>query len=492
MNESTLKDMMHQLNFSLRRRVPQVLQTEAAECGLACMVMVCRYHGMNIDLFSLRQRFGISSHGATLALLIDIATQLRLKSRPLSLDLNELRELKTPCILHWDMSHFVVLVAVKRSGFVIHDPGFGRRVVGLAEMSRHFTGVALELWPDSEFTRVTQRSRLSFRTLLGNVGGLKDFLTKIFCLSLVVEAINLLIPIGTQLVMDHVIIAEDHDLLALICIGLLFFTLFRTFVSMLRAWTSLVMNSLIEVQWKPGMFDHLLKLPLAYFEKRKLGDIQSRFGSLDTIRTTLTTNLVNGIIDTLMSVGVLIMMVLYGGWLVWVVLGFTAFYMVLRLATYNQYRQASEEKIVKSARANSHFMETLYGIGTLKALGLSTTRSQYWLNLNIDTANANIRITKLDMLFGGINTFIGAVDQIVILWLGALMVINGQMTLGMFVAFNAYRGQFSERAASLIDMILQLRMLGLAQRPYRRRGVYRDRNQPAAAQAAAQKSARQL
>lgn len=461
MNESAFKDMMHQLNFSLRRRVPQVLQTEAAECGLACLVMVCRYHGMNIDLFNLRQRFGISSHGATLALLIDIATQLRLKSRPLSLDLNELRELKTPCILHWDMSHFVVLVAVKRSGFVIHDPGFGRRVVGLAEMSQHFTGVALELWPDSEFARVTQRSRLSFRTLLGNIGGLKGFLTKIFCLSLVVEAINLLIPIGTQLVMDHVIIAEDHDLLALICIGLLFFTLFRTFVSMLRAWTSLVMNSLIEVQWKAGMFDHLLKLPLAYFEKRKLGDIQSRFGSLDTIRTTLTTNLVNGIIDTLMSVGVLIMMVLYGGWLVWVVLGFTAFYMVLRLATYNQYRQASEEKIVKGARANSHFMETLYGIGTLKALGLSTTRSQYWLNLNIDTANANIRITKLDMLFGGINTFIGAVDQIVILWLGALMVINGQMTLGMFVAFNAYRGQFSERAANLIDMILQLRMLGL-------------------------------
>jgi len=120
MNDSAFKDMMHRLNFSFRRKVPQVIQTEAAECGLACMVMVCRYHGMNIDLFNLRQRFGISSHGATLALLINIANQLKLKSRPLSLDLDELRELKTPCLLHWDMSHFVVLVAVKGSRFIIH------------------------------------------------------------------------------------------------------------------------------------------------------------------------------------------------------------------------------------------------------------------------------------------------------------------------------------------------------------------------------------
>jgi len=461
MNDSTFKDMMHRLNFSFRRKVPQIIQTEAAECGLACLVMVCRYHGMNIDLFNLRKRFGISSHGATLALLIEIANQLKLKSRPLSLDLDELRELKTPCLLHWDMSHFVVLVAVKGSRFVIHDPAFGRRVVGLAEMSQHFTGVALELWPDSEFTRVTQRTRLSFRQMLGNISGLKGFLVKIFCLSLVVEAINLLMPIGTQLVMDHVIIAEDHDLLAVICIGLLFFILFRTFVSMLRAWTSLVMSSLIDVQWKAGLFDHLMKLPLAYFEKRKLGDIQSRFGSLDTIRTTLTTNLVNSIIDAIMSIGVFIMMLVYGGWLVWVVLGFTVAYMVLRLATYNQYRQASEEQIVKGAKASSHFMETLYGISTLKALGISSTRSQFWLNLNIDTTNANIRISKLDMLFGGVNAFISTVDQIIILWIGASMVIDGQMTLGMFVAFNAYRGQFSERAANLINMALQLRMLAL-------------------------------
>ena len=225
---------------------------------------------------------------------------------------------------------------------------------------------------------------------------------KIFCLSIVIETVNLLLPVGTQLVMDHVILAGDHDLLALICIGIAVFILFRTGVSMLRSWISIVMGALIDVQWKAGVFDHLMKLPLSFFEKRKLGDIQSRFGSLDTIRATFTTSIVSSIIDGIMSVGVFIMMLLYGGWLVWVVLGFTAIYVILRLSTYQYYRQLSEEQLVKGARAGSHFMETLYSVSTLKALGLSETRSQYWLNLNVETINAGIKLTKLNMMFGGL------------------------------------------------------------------------------------------
>ena len=295
--------------------------------------------------------------------------------------------------------------------------------------------------------------------MMGNVSGLIPALAKIFCLSLMIESVNLLLPVGMQLVMDHVIPAKDPDLLTLICLGLLFFIIFRTGVSMLRAWTSLVMSTLIDVQWKARLFDHLLKLPLDYFEKRKLGDIQSRFTSLDTLRTTLTTNVVNSIIDGIMSVGLIVMMVLYGGWLIWVILGFTAVYVIFRLTTYNAYRQVSEEQIVKGARAGSHFMETLYGISTLKALGLSKARANFWLNLNIDNANATVRKTKFEMMFTGGNTLIATLDQVALLWLGATQVIDGHMTLGMFVAFNTYRGQFSERAANLLNMMLQLKML---------------------------------
>ncbi|MDA5536207.1 peptidase domain-containing ABC transporter [Yersinia mollaretii] len=461
MNNDLFSSLIGKLDLAWRKKVPQILQTESSECGVASLAMVFHYFGLHIDLFNLRQQFGTSTRGATLNTLMDIASSLKFKSRALSIDIDEISALKTPCILHWDLNHFVVLVAVRRNYIVIHDPALGRRAIGVHELSQHFTGIALELWPDSDFTPVIQQSRLQLRRLLSNISGLKGALTKIFCLSLIIEAISLLMPVGTQLVLDHVIQASDHHLLALICTGLLFFIVFRTVVAMLRSWTTVVMDSLIDVQWKAGMFDHLMALPLAYFEKRKLGDIQSRFGSLDTIRTTFTTSIVNSIIDGIMSVGVLIMMLMYGGWLVWVVLGFTAVYVIMRLMTYNYYRQASEALLVKGAKASSHFMETLYGIGTLKALGLLKTRAQFWLNLNIDTTNAGIRITRLDMLFGGVNAFIAACDQVIILWLGASLVIDNQMTLGMFVAFNAYRGQFSERASSLIGLILQLRMLSL-------------------------------
>src|SRR5690606_23866940 len=125
------------------------------------------------------------------------------------------------------------------------------------------------------------------------------------------------------------------------------------------------------------------------------------FLSLDTLRTTLTTNVVSSIIDGLMAVGLLIMLTLYGGWLVLAVLGVTLAWCAFRLATYGPYRRVSEEQLVKSARSGSHFMETLYGIATLKALGLSALRAQHWLNLNIDTASATVRKTRYEMLFSG-------------------------------------------------------------------------------------------
>ncbi|MHC1478995.1 peptidase domain-containing ABC transporter [Frateuria aurantia] len=454
-------DPMDRLQLGLRRRVPQIIQSEAAECGLAALAMICGYHGLHLDLPYLRQHYGLPAQGAHLGQLAQIAHALQLDSRALALELDELKALRCPCILHWDFNHFVVLVGLKGRRLLIHDPAMGRRVIGLEEASRHFTGVALELWPAVQFRPGTHRQRLRLWPLMRQVRGLRPALLKILCLSLVIEAINLLTPVGTQLVMDHVIIARDIGLLTTICLGLLFFTLFRSFVAMIRTWISIVLGAVVDMQWKAGLFEHLLHLPLAYFEKRKLGDIQSRFGSLNTVRSTLSTQVISGIIDTVMSLGLIVMMVLYGGWLSWIVLAFTAVYAALRLATYRPYRQASEEQIIKEARAGSHFMETLYGIATLKALGLTESRSRLWLNLNVDAINARIHITRLDMLFGGINTFVNAIDQIAILWLGARQVIDNHMTLGMFVAFNAYRGQFSDRAANLVSLAMQLRMLSL-------------------------------
>lgn len=461
MAENIFNRLKEKLHFGVRKKVPQVLQVESAECSLACLAMICGYHGLDIDLLNLRQHFAVSRQGSSLKTLLGTASAVGLKSRSLSLDLDEVDQLKLPCVLHWDMNHFVVLVAKRRASWVIHDPASGKRIIGIKELSQHFTGVAVEFWPDSHFEKREVKTRIRLIELVRNVTGLKGALVKIAALSVVIEAVNLLLPIGMQLVTDHVIQARDHGLMTVIGCGLLLFMLFNTFVGMIRGWVTLVMGTLIDVQWKNSLFDHLIKLPLSFFEKRHLGDIQSRFSSLDAIRSFFTQDLIGGLIDIIMSVGVLIMMFTYGGWLAWVVVGFTLFYTLFRFATYSFYRRISEELIIKGARSSSHFMESLYGMGTIKALGLNGKRSSGWLNLNIDTANTGIRKTRFDMFFGGLNTFINSIDQVVILWLGATMVMDNVMTLGMFIAFNSYRGQFSSRANNLIDLVMKGRMLGL-------------------------------
>ena len=461
MTNRNFRQIINLLDLRWQRRVPVIHQTETAECGLACLAMICGHFGKNIDLIYLRRKFNLSARGATLAGINGIAEQLGMATRALSLELDELRVLKTPCILHWDFSHFVVLVSVKRNRYVLHDPARGIRYISREEMSRYFTGVALEVWPGSEFQSETLQTRISLRSLINSIYGIKRTLAKIFCLSVVIEAINLLMPVGTQLVMDHAIPAGDRGLLTLISAALMFFILLKAATSTLRAWSSLVMSTLINVQWQSGLFDHLLRLPLAFFERRKLGDIQSRFDSLDTLRATFTTSVIGFIMDSIMVIGVFVMMLLYGGYLTWIVLCFTTIYIFIRLVTYGNYRQISEECLVREARAASYFMETLYGIATVKIQGMVGIRGAHWLNMKIDAINSGIKLTRMDLLFGGINTFVTACDQIVILWLGAGLVIDNQMTIGMSVAFSSFRGQFSERVASLTSFLLQLRIMSL-------------------------------
>lgn len=461
MSKRSLKTLIEQLDLQLRPRVPLVHQTESSECGLACLAMICSHYGKQSNLIALRQQFNLSARGTTLAGMTQIAEQLGLATRCLSLDLNELSALKTPCILHWDFNHFVVLVSVKQNRAILHDPARGRRKVGMEEMSKYFTGIALEVWPGSTFAAQPTSHQFSLRSLAAKVHGLKGMLGKIFFYSLIIETINLLIPIGTQLALDHAIPAADMGLLTVICIGLFLFTLLRVALSALRSWSSLIMTTLINVQWQSGLFTHLVRLPLSYFERRKLGDIQSRFGSLNTLRETFTSSIIGALIDGTMMMGVIVMMILYGGWLTSVVIGFTALYVLTRLLTYSTYRELSEETLIRDARTRSYFMETLYGIATVKMQGLSERRGTHWLNLEIDTINTEIKITKMDLLFGGVNAFIISCEQITMLWLGSKLIIENAMTIGMFIAFGVFREQFADRIWSLTNFLMKLRMMHL-------------------------------
>lgn len=449
------------LQTSLKRSVPVILQTESAECGLACLCMIAGYYGKSANMLTLRQQFAISTRGATLETLTGIAAGMKMGFRALSLEIDELEKLKLPCIIHWNFSHFVVLVKVSRKSIVLHDPARGKRTVSREEFSDSFTGVALELWPETGFIQEKKKILIQSSELINNIRGFKSALAKIFLISVVIETIGLLFPVGTQLVMDHVIPAFDTGLLKLICIGLFMLTLSQAFIILWRSWSVIIIDTLTEVQWKDSLFHHLIRLPLVWFDKRKIGDIQSRFQSLDNIRLSFIHDITGCIMSFIMIMGALTMLILYGGWLAFVVLAFTLFYVVLRFATFPRYRQLSEESLIQHASAASFLTETLYGISTVRSQELSERRRQRWVGLVLSAANSSISLSKFNLLFQMISMLAGAFDNIMILWLGIDMVMNREMTIGSFVAFGTFRVIFSDRLLALTDILLNFKMQSL-------------------------------
>lgn len=462
MNSNGPEALLRRLNFSLYRRVPLILQTEAAECGLACIAMVAGWHGHHADLFALRSRGGISSRGATLSTLYTVAGEVGLAGRALSLELEELSDLRLPCILHWSFSHFVVLVSLSGDRAVIHDPARGRLSVSRKTLSKNFTGAALELWPGRGFCRKKKLTRVRPAELMSSIGGFGTALAKIFCLSAMIESISLLLPVGTQIALDHVVPASDRGLLELVCLSLGALILLQTGLNLIRAWTVMVTDTLTDVQWKEGLLRHLLGLPLPWFSQRRTGDILSRFGSLDVLRDTFVHDITGCVIDGIMLLGSCVLLAAYGGPLLWgVVTCFMLIAITMRVVAFPRYRQLTEEQLIKNAAAGSHFTESLWGIATLRAQGLTSQRRRNWLTLEVDAANAAVSRRRFDILFSTVSGLTNALDNVVILWLGIGAVMTHQLSLGAFVAFGVFREIFTSRALSLTDMFLRLGMLSL-------------------------------
>lgn len=447
-----------QSGFGLRR-LPLMLQTENTECGLACLGMVAGYHGQRSDLASLRRRFAISQKGATLAQLIDIAGALGLAARPLRLEIEDLPALRRPCILHWGMNHFVVLRKVGRHAIWIHDPASGARRVGMDEVSRQFTGVALELWPGAEFRTSAAPPAVRLRDLVGRVHGLVPAGAQVLVLALAIEAFALAAPFYLQWVIDRVLVAADRDLLATLALGFGLLMVLQQVFTAARSWVLLHAGANLQLQWGSSVFAHLLRLPVQYFERRHLGDVVSRFGAVDQIQRTLTTAFFSAVIDGLMSVLVLVMMFLYSPPLAWIAVGAMLLYTLVRLLWFRPLRDANEQEIVHQASQQSHFLETVRGVRAVKLFQRQNERLTAWLALMAEQVNANVRGQRLLIGFQAASGLLFGLVGIAVLWLGAHKTLDGVMTVGALMAFKAYQDQFDHRVTTLIERIFEFRML---------------------------------
>lgn len=440
---------------------PMLMQSEAAECGLACLAMVMGHHGYTVDLGTLRRRFPISLRGTTLDAVLSMAERVGLMGRGLQLNADELHELRLPAILHWDLNHFVVLVRVRGATLTIHDPAYGMRRYTLDEADKHFTGIALELSPTAAFERRTDRTSLPLATLVGPTPGLRSGLFKAFALSGLLQIAVLAGPLYMQLAVDEAVLTDDRGLLIALAAGFGLLTFIHIAADWLRAQVLLALGSLIGFQMVANLFHHMLRLPLDWFEKRHIGDLVTRFGSTRPIRDLIAEGLVAAVVDGLMAILTLVMIFIYSPLLAAIVLVSLVFYAMVRVAAYRVLRQRQEEQIVAMAKEQSSFIESARAIQTIKIFGRERDREELWQNRFAQFVNQTVRLKGLEINFKTVNDLLYGAENILVVYVGARLAMDGHMTIGMLFAFMSYKQQFLDKATRLLETAIEYRMLDL-------------------------------
>jgi len=436
-----------------------LMQAEAAQCGHTCLAMVLDYHGHQMDALALQREYPTSMRGVTLATLIDDAHAAGLQCRALRIELEEVPQLETPCILHWDMDHFVVLAKASATEVVIHDPGTGVRRMRLRELSAHFTGVALELSPTTTFAKRKLDGGISLRHLVGQVRGLKRSAMQILSLSLVLQLFGLLTPFYMQWILDDVLVTRDKDLLWLISVGFVLSMLVTASIGWLRSWCLAYLSARVGMQWFGSILAHLLRLPMGYFQKRHLGDVVSRMESVHAIQNTLSSSFIEALLDGVMVVIALAIMATYSWKLLILSLVAVGLYLALRWATFPAIRRLSEQQLAAGAKQNTHLLESIRGIQALKLNGAESMRRATFDTLMADTANVGLDMQRFTLRFGFVNQMLFGIERVAVVALAAMLVIQGHMSAGMLVAYLSYKDMFTGGISRLIDTWISFRTL---------------------------------
>jgi ATP-binding cassette subfamily B protein RaxB len=452
---------MLDLGLWTRSRIRLVRQTEMAECGLACLAMIARYHGLDVDLGSLRRRFPPSVRGASLKWLIGVADQVGLSTRALRVSLEDLPDLEMPAILHWNMNHFVVAERVRRGRMLIHDPGGRSREYSLDELSDHFTGVALELHPAAGFEPADVRQRMHLSQLWGRIRGLKRVLLQTLVLSIVLQGFVLASPYYMQLAIDQALPALDNDLLLVLALGFGLFTLINALAELLRSFVLLGAGTSLSYGVTANIARHLLRLPLPWFEKRHIGDILSRFQSVIPIQQALTQGAIVALLDGLLAILTVMVMAFYSLALTGLALLAFGLYALFRWLSFAPQREAQEATIVTGAKLQSTLVETVSGMSIVRLFNHEPARQALWLTQLTDSLNANVRLARVGIWQKVANGLIFGVETVLSVWLAIGFVMQGGFSLGMVFAFMAYKTLFLTRSSSLIDQIVVFRMLAL-------------------------------
>lgn len=445
------------------KRVPVILQMTPHECGAACLAMVLGYFGRATTLNECRRYLHSGRDGLTARAIAQAGRDLGLRVRALSLQPEGLAQVQTPAIVHWNFDHFLVLERWTPQSVEVVDPAVGRRRLSPDEFNAGFTGVILLMEPGAEFQPQRAQNKLSWHSYLKRLlqtPGATGMVAQILGTSALLQILGLLFPLFTLVVVDTILPAQDVSALMILAAGMIILVLSQVLFTYLRSAVALYLETRLDVQVMLGFFEHMLGLPYRFFQERTSGDLLMRLGSISIIREELTGQTVAAVLDAALVIVYLVILLVWQPLFAVVVLIFGAVQIALMLGSTRRLYELTERDIAAQAESQSYLVEALGGIASLKVAASEDRALSHWSNLFFKQLNVSLRRSHLNMLVDTGGDVLDALAPVVLLWIGALRVLEGDMSLGTMLAASSLALSFLGPLSSLVSTAQQVQLVG--------------------------------
>jgi len=433
------------------QRYPFIEQQSSSDCGVACLAMISQYWGKYLSINSLRNISDVGRSGVSLKNLTLTSERLGYQARPVRASLNRLETEKNPWIAHWQGDHYIVVYKVRRHHVVIADPAEGRKTLSRQAFLTGWTGYALLLEPTDQFHELKEQKR-SLGRFAGVIWPHRFLGLQIILLSLLIQVFGIVTPLLTQIILDRVVVNKSLTSLNVFALGLLLFGVWSLGLSSIRQYLLSYLSNRLDLTLIGGFINHALQLPLKFFESRRVGDIITRVQENQKIQRFLVGQILLSALNVVTGFVYLGLMLYYNWKLTILILGIVPLIIILTLAATPMLRHISRQVFNAAADQNSTLVEILTGINTVKAVAAEPELRWRWEEKLTQQMNVQFKAQKLGINLEFVSGLINSIGSTALLWFGATLVIQDQLTIGQFVAFNMMQGYVISPILALVGL----------------------------------------
>ncbi len=432
-----------------KRRIPEMRQVTAVECGAACLAMVLNYYGYGTSISAVQERCGVGRDGLTALEIVKSARLYGLRVRAVSLNLDDFRYVSLPAIVHWEFNHFLIVERWSANRIDVIDPALGRRRLTREEFDESFTGVAILLEPGAQFEQKAPDKALTPWSYMRSLLHMRTVLSQIIGTSLLLQVLGLGAPLLTEVVIDRILPGKDPNMLVVLGLGMLLLILMQGITGFLRSSLLIYLQTRVDTDMMLNFFEHLLSLPYRFFQLRLNGDLLARMNSNLAIRDLLTNQLISTLLDGGTVIVYFIILLAFSKLIAGTTLVIGFIQIVLLMITSPAIRRLTQRDLEAQGKTQGYMNEILSGIATLKAAGAEQRAFARWENLFFDEMNVSLRLSYLSSVVGSLLGVVSLLSPLLLLWIGATQVINGTMAVGTMLALNTLAIQFLVPLGSL-------------------------------------------